>query len=132
MPHLDIPVGEQQVDDNVGGEQLHAVQPLLDVAQLVAEVLAAKTLPRFADLVPDGLPEVLAAQVHNRSRQSPCRNALQPNRAHRTYLDWMCTLLSRCTSRSTSSVSSGSNWKLGCINSLMPVITVASQANTLP
>lgn len=61
-PHLDVPVGQQQVDDDVGGEQLHAVQPLLDAAQLVAQLLAAETLPRLADLVPDGLPEVLAAQ----------------------------------------------------------------------
>lgn len=61
-PHLDVPVGEQQVDDDIGGEQLHAVQPLLDAAQLIAQLLAGKTLPCLADLVPDGLPEVLTAR----------------------------------------------------------------------
>lgn len=61
-PHLDVPVGQQQVDDDVGREQLHAVQPLLDATQLVAQPLAAETLARLSDLVPDGLPEVLAAR----------------------------------------------------------------------
>lgn len=47
-------------------------------------------------------------------------------------LDWTCTLLRRCTSRSTRGVSRGSSWKLGCINSFIHVIIRASQANTLP
>lgn len=58
--HLDVPVGQQQVDDDVRGEQLHAVQPLLDALQLLVQVPAAETLPRHPDLLPDGLPEVLA------------------------------------------------------------------------
>lgn len=58
--HLNVPVGQQQVDDYVGGEQLNAVQPCLDVAQLLAQLLAAEALPCLADLMPDRLPEVLA------------------------------------------------------------------------
>lgn len=58
--HLDVPVGQQQIHDYVGGEQLHAVQSFLDAAQLLAERSAAEALPRRTDLVPDGLLEVLA------------------------------------------------------------------------
>lgn len=30
--HLDVPVGQQQVNDDVRGEQLHAVEAFLDAA----------------------------------------------------------------------------------------------------
>lgn len=58
--HLDVPEGQQQVNDNIRGEQLHAVQAFLDAPQFHAQVLAAETLPCHANLLPDGLPEVLA------------------------------------------------------------------------
>lgn len=61
QPHLDVPVGQQQVDDDVRGEQLHTVQAFLDASQFLAQVLATETLPGHADLLPDGLPEVLAS-----------------------------------------------------------------------
>lgn len=51
--HLDVPVGQQQVNDDIGGEQLHAVQAFLDASQFLAQVLAAETLPCHANLLPD-------------------------------------------------------------------------------
>lgn len=58
-PHLNVPVRQQQVDDDIGGEQLHAVQAFLDASQFLTQVLPAETLPGHSDLLPDGLPEVL-------------------------------------------------------------------------
>lgn len=64
--HLDVPEGQEQVNDNIRGEQVHAVQAFLDTSQFLAQVLAAETLPRPADLLPDGLPEVLATADNRR------------------------------------------------------------------
>lgn len=60
--YLDVPVGQQQVDDDVDREALHVVQPLLDAAQLGGQLHACVELPGFADLVQNRLPEVLAAK----------------------------------------------------------------------
>lgn len=49
-----------------------------------------------------------------------------------SYLEWMWTLSSNLTSRSTKGVSRDSNLKLEWRKSLIPLISVASQANTLP
>lgn len=61
--HLNVPVGQQQVNDYIGGEQLDTVEAFLDAAQFFAQVLAAEPLPRHANLMPDRLPEVLAVSI---------------------------------------------------------------------
>ena len=60
--HLDVPVGEQQVDDDVGAQELHGVQPLLDAAQLLTQGLASEALSGQTDLPLDRLPEVLTVR----------------------------------------------------------------------
>lgn len=60
--YLDVPVGEQQVDDDVDWEALHVVQPLLDAAQLGSQLHASVQLPSFADLVQNRLAKILAAR----------------------------------------------------------------------
>lgn len=60
-PHLHVAVGEEEVDDDVQAEQLHAVQALLDAGQLPAQLLAPEHLPRPADVAPDRLPKIAAA-----------------------------------------------------------------------
>lgn len=58
--YLDVPVGEQQVDDDVDREALHVVQPLLDAAQLSSQLHASVQLPSFTDLVQNCLAKILA------------------------------------------------------------------------
>lgn len=158
--HLNVPVGQQQVHHYIRGEQLYTVQAFLDATQLVTQLFTAEPLPCHSNLMPDGLPEVLTVSIEKGAIQHSlikllikvkhwrrCKISnvesemimflIKQVMVHRALkfisdLDWMCTLLSRCTSVSTSGVSSGSSWKLGCISSWIPVIIVASQANTLP
>lgn len=61
-PHLEVTIGQQEAHDNVWAEEFYSVQPFLDAAQLVAQVLPAKTLPRQTDLPPDRLVEILTAK----------------------------------------------------------------------
>ena len=56
--HLHIPVGEQQVHDDVGAQQLHTVQSPLQASQLLPQLWPAEPLPRPPDVLPNGLPEV--------------------------------------------------------------------------
>lgn len=58
--YLDVPVRQQQVDDDVHRQALHVVQPLLDAAQLGGQLGARVQLPGLPDLVQNHLPEVLA------------------------------------------------------------------------
>lgn len=58
--YLDVPVGEQQVDDDVDREALHVVQPLLDAAQLSSQLHASVQLPSFTDLIQNRLAKILA------------------------------------------------------------------------
>lgn len=58
--HLNISVGQQQIQDYIRSEQIHAVQAFLDAAQLLTQGFATEALPRQPDLLPDRLPEVLA------------------------------------------------------------------------
>lgn len=64
--YLDVPVGEQQVDDDVDREALHVVQPLLDAAQLSSQLHASVQLPSFTDLVQNRLAKILAARQETR------------------------------------------------------------------
>lgn len=59
--YLDVPVCQQQVDDDVNGKALHVVQPLLDAAQLGSQLQASVQLPSLTDLVQNRLTEILAA-----------------------------------------------------------------------
>lgn len=63
-----VPVGQQQVDDYIRGERVHAVEAFLDAPELLTQVLAAETLPCHTNLMHDRLPEVLA--VITKSRQA--------------------------------------------------------------
>lgn len=60
--YLDVPVREQQVDDDVDWEALHVVQTLLDSTQLGCQLHASVQLSSFSYLVQDGLPEILAGR----------------------------------------------------------------------
>lgn len=64
--YLDVPVCEQQVDDDVDWEALHVVQSLLDAAQLSSQLHASVQLPSLTDLVQDRLSEILAVREENR------------------------------------------------------------------
>lgn len=68
--HLHIPVGEQQVHDDVGAQQLHAVQSPLQASQLLPQLLPAEPLPRPPDVLPNGLPEVATNAQSRREREN--------------------------------------------------------------
>lgn len=63
--YLDVPVCEQQVDDDVDWEALHVVQSLLDAAQLSSQLHASVQLPNLTDLVQDRLSKILAVREEN-------------------------------------------------------------------
>lgn len=58
--YLNVPICQQQVDDDVDWEALHVVQTLLDATQLGRQLQAGVQLPSLADLIQDCLPKVLA------------------------------------------------------------------------
>lgn len=68
--HLHVPVGEQQVHDDVGAQQLHAVQSPLQASQLLPQLLPAEPLPRPPDVLPNGLPEVATNAQGRREREN--------------------------------------------------------------
>lgn len=51
--HLNIPVGQQQVQDDIRSEQIYTVQTLLDPTQLFTQGGAAEPLPCNPNLMPD-------------------------------------------------------------------------------
>lgn len=63
--HLNIPVGQQQVHNYIRGEQLYTVQAVLDATQLLTQGFPAEPLPCHLNLMPGGLPEVLAVSTKN-------------------------------------------------------------------
>lgn len=73
VQYLDVPVRQQQVDDDVDWKALHVVQPLLDPAQLGSQLHAGVELPGFSDLVQDRLAEILTAgqETQNISAGTP-------------------------------------------------------------
>lgn len=58
--YLNVPVCQQQVDDNVHWKALHIVQPLLDAAQLSGQLHSSVQLPSLTDLIQNRLTEILA------------------------------------------------------------------------
>ncbi len=72
--YLDVPVCQQQVDDDVDWKALHVVQPLLDAAQLGSQLHASVQLPSLTDLIQNRLTEILAMRrKYIRERSSASR-----------------------------------------------------------
>lgn len=86
--HLHVPVGEQQVHDDVGAQQLHAVQSPLQASQLLPQLLPAEPLPRPPDVLPNGLPEVATNAQGRRERENgrACPSAPGPPCPHQLLL----------------------------------------------
>lgn len=68
--YLDVPVRQQQVDDDVDREALHVVQPLLDSAQLGGQLRASVQLASFSDFAQNRLTEILAEGQKAKQKRS--------------------------------------------------------------
>lgn len=60
--YLDVPVCQQQVDDDVDRKALHVVQSLLDPVQFGGQLHAGVQLPSLTDLIQNRLAEILAVR----------------------------------------------------------------------